>query len=51
MTDYSDEQIRERAHQLWEQDGKPDGKADDYWHRARQELEQPEADTPQPMPE
>jgi hypothetical protein len=26
--------VRERAYQLWEQDGSPDGRADEYWHRA-----------------
>jgi hypothetical protein len=31
--------IRERAYQLWQQDGAPEGKADEYWHRARQLLE------------
>jgi hypothetical protein len=26
--------VRERAYLLWEQDGSPDGRADEYWHRA-----------------
>jgi hypothetical protein len=26
--------VRERAYQLWEQDGCPEGRADEYWHRA-----------------
>jgi hypothetical protein len=30
--------IRERAYHLWEQDGRPHGRADEYWERAR-ELE------------
>jgi hypothetical protein len=27
--------IRERAYLLWEQEGSPEGSADHYWHRAR----------------
>ena len=30
----SDDAIREQAYYLWEQDGKPDGKGAEYWHRA-----------------
>lgn len=28
--------VRERAYFLWENDGRPDNKADEYWYRARQ---------------
>jgi hypothetical protein len=31
--------IRERAYQLWEADGAPEGKAEIYWHRARELVE------------
>ena len=31
--------IRERAYQLWQEDGAQEGKADDYWHRAQELLE------------
>lgn len=34
--------IREKAYQLWETDGSPEGKADEYWHRARQIVENEE---------
>ena len=27
--------ISDRAYHLWEQDGRPDGRADEYWERAR----------------
>jgi len=33
-----DEQIRVRAYELWEADGRPDGRADHYWHRAATEV-------------
>jgi len=40
-TDAEGEQrIRERAYQLWEADGAPEGKADQYWHRARELIEE-----------
>jgi hypothetical protein len=29
--------VRERAYFLWEVDGRPEGGADDYWHRAREQ--------------
>jgi hypothetical protein len=30
--------IRERAHWLWEQEGRPEGRADEHWKRALAEL-------------
>jgi Protein of unknown function (DUF2934) len=32
------EAIRERAHKLWEEAGKPDGKEEQFWHEAEQQL-------------
>ena len=34
----SEEQVRTLAFHLWEQDGSPDGRADEYWEKARQQL-------------
>ena len=34
MAELDQEKIRIVAHQLWERDGSPEGKADDYWHAA-----------------
>lgn len=34
-----DERIRERAYQLWEAEGKPEGQDFDLWLRARDEIE------------
>jgi hypothetical protein len=31
--------IEARAHQIWEREGKPDGRAQEHWRRAEQELE------------
>lgn len=35
----SEEQIRERSYTIWEADGRRDGRDDEYWMRARAELE------------
>ena len=32
------DQISRRAYALWEQEGRPDGRHEDHWYRARQEL-------------
>ena len=39
MTDIDEERIRELAYQLWERDGSPEGKSDEYWRAARELLE------------
>jgi hypothetical protein len=35
----SEDEIRERAYQLWLMEGCPEGRADEYWHRARELIE------------
>jgi hypothetical protein len=35
-----EDHIRRRAHLIWIEDGKPEGRAMDHWLRARWELEQ-----------
>jgi hypothetical protein len=30
-----EQRIRERAYQLWDRDGRPDGRAVEYWEQAR----------------
>src|SRR5258706_14946744 len=40
MPDPTDDQIRSRAHQLWEQAGKPEGREDEFWHQAEKELQE-----------
>jgi hypothetical protein len=34
--------IREKAYQLWQADGSPEGKADHYWHLARKLIREGE---------
>src|SRR5262249_27338013 len=39
-----EQKIPRRAYELWEQDGRPDGRDDDYWHRAEREIAAESAD-------
>jgi hypothetical protein len=32
------QRVRERAYELWERSGRPDGRADEYWWQAEREL-------------
>lgn len=34
-----EDHIRERAHRIWEKEGRPDGRAAQHWERALRELE------------
>jgi hypothetical protein len=34
----TEEQIRQRAHELWEQAGKPEGREDEFWRLAEKDL-------------
>ena len=35
----SEDDIRKRAYELWEANGKRDGSEDEFWHRARDQLQ------------
>lgn len=39
MIDSKEEKIRQRAHEIWEREGRPDGSHDLHWHQAVEELE------------
>lgn len=39
MTLNDDEQIRRRAHDIWEREGRPHGRDTEHWQRARHEIE------------
>ena len=41
----TEEQIRELAYATWEQEGRPEGKDLEYYFRAKQILEEREADS------
>ncbi|KAA0998579.1 DUF2934 domain-containing protein [Paraburkholderia panacisoli] len=37
-----EEKIRVRAYELWEKDGSPDGRADEYWEQAKAQIDEEE---------
>jgi len=39
-TSTKEDRIREEAFLLWNADGRPEGKADEYWFKAEQVIEQ-----------
>ncbi len=38
MEDDRNELIQRRAYAIWEQEGRPDGKHDEHWRRAAEEM-------------
>jgi hypothetical protein len=38
-----EEKIRVRAYELWEKDGSPAGRADEYWEQARAQIDEEES--------
>jgi Protein of unknown function (DUF2934) len=38
MDEETERLIRQRAYALWEYDGRPEGRADEYWRRAEEEI-------------
>lgn len=38
----TDERVRVRAYHLWEQDGRPHGRNEEYWARALEEIKNEE---------
>jgi hypothetical protein len=45
------EQIIHRAYQLWEQAGKPEGRDDEFYHLAEQELQNADKSSPLRTPD
>ncbi len=39
MRSASEDQIRQKAYELWEADGRPEGRDEDYWFRSARALE------------
>jgi hypothetical protein len=42
MTKPTEEQIRKRAQEIWEENHRPDGRDDEFWHEAEKELNEKE---------
>jgi hypothetical protein len=43
MSNEKHSEIAQRAREIWEREGRPEGRADEHWHRAIAELAQEEA--------
>lgn len=41
-----EEKIRERAHQIWLDEGQPEGREHEHWQRAAQEIKTEAAEAP-----
>ncbi|WP_035694136.1 DUF2934 domain-containing protein [Azospirillum halopraeferens] len=52
MAEDLEHRIRQRAHEIWERDGRPEGRASDHWALAREEIaiEDNQAATLKPNP-
>jgi hypothetical protein len=35
----ADDEIRKRAHEIWEEEGRPEGRHDEHWRRAREDIQ------------
>jgi Protein of unknown function (DUF2934) len=40
------ERIRRRAHEIWEREGRPEGRHEEHWTQARREVEAEEGGSP-----
>jgi hypothetical protein len=47
--DTMEQRIRDRAHKIWEEEGRPEGRAETHWERARA-LVASESGLPKPKP-
>ncbi|MBW7974066.1 DUF2934 domain-containing protein [Bradyrhizobium sp. BR 10289] len=51
MHEPTEQDIRERAHVLWERAGKPEGRGEEFWRAAEQELRNEDKSNPMRTPD
>ena len=51
MPEPSKQEIDARAYQLWEKAGRPEGREDEFWHLAQQELRDEDKSSPTRTPD
>jgi Protein of unknown function (DUF2934) len=51
MPEPTEQEIRERAHQIWERHGKPEGREEEFWQLAEQELRNEDKSNPLRTPD
>jgi Protein of unknown function (DUF2934) len=43
-----EDRIRRRAHEIWEREGRPEGRREEHWAQARREIEAEGGSQPEP---
>jgi hypothetical protein len=51
MAKPTEKEIKKRAYELWEQNGKPEGREDEFWQLAEQELRNEDESSPLRTPD
>lgn len=51
MSEDREQRIRERAHRIWEEEGRPEGREDEHWRRAEREVDAAPAGDVLPAPD
>ena len=51
MPQPTEQEVRERAHQIWERQGKPEGREEEFWKLAEQELRNEDKSSPLRTPD
>jgi hypothetical protein len=46
----AEEEIKKRAYEIWEHHGRPEGKEDEFWQQAEQELRNEDRSSPMRTP-
>lgn len=51
MTQPTEKEIENRAYEIWERSGRPEGREDEFWQLAEQELRNEDKSSPLRTPE
>jgi hypothetical protein len=51
MANPTEKEIKKRAYELWEEAGKPEGREDEFWQLAEQELRNEDKSSPTRTPD
>ncbi|WP_083519511.1 DUF2934 domain-containing protein [Bradyrhizobium jicamae] len=51
MSEPTEKEINNRAYQIWERSGRPEGKEDEFWRLAEQELRNEDKSSPVRTPD
>jgi Protein of unknown function (DUF2934) len=51
MTQPTEKEIKNRAYEIWERNGRPEGKEDEFWQLAEQELRNEDKSSPVSAPD